>query len=103
MVWILADATFDSFVRDIHQASWQSWGPHNPRTCLSGTEPRLRTYNAWVARLATTHDRTLFRLPLLPKCVRLYLVSEWAATICPGMLGAEINFPENTNLQTVPG
>ena len=97
----VAEASFDSFERVIHEAKWQSRGPHNPRTCPSGNEPRLSTYTAWFARPATTYYRTLFtipgRLPLPPKCVWALLRFRKGCYNLPKDVGCRDQVPRECN------
>ena len=70
----IAEATFSS------DADWQrliaNWRDLyvNPRTCLREKRPRLCTFNACVARPASIHSKTVFRIPLFKiKCVHAIL------------------------------
>jgi len=75
----IAEATFKGFLSDLRDAKWQGllakWQnlSVNPRTCPRDAMPRLCTYNAWFARPATTHRKTIFRLALSHKCVQALL------------------------------
>jgi len=72
----IAEVTFNSLMRDHRDVGWQGltmkWQDLsvNPRTCPRGNMPRLYTYDAWSARPATTHCKTIFKLALSNKSVQ---------------------------------
>jgi len=85
----IAEATSNSFVCHVQ---WQRH-PECARTCPSDDNPALCTYMAWVARPATIHHRTLFRLTLSPKCVRALLRSRMGCHNLPKDFGCRKNIP----------
>ncbi len=72
--------------------TWQGLSV-NPRTCPREKMPRLCTYNAWFARPATIHCRTIFRLALSNKCMQTYIDPDLSVTICLGMWVAGLQCP----------
>ena len=97
----IADANFKSYLSALHDAAWEgllaTWQglSVNPRTCPSGNKPRLCTYNAWFARLATIHRNIIFRLALSDKCVQGFLRFRLGCHKLPWDVGSRTAVPRS--------
>ena len=91
----------------MHDANWRglaaTWQELSvtPRTCPRDNMPRLCTYNAWFARSATVHRKTIFRLALSDKCVQTLLRFRLGCHNLPRDVGSRTAVPRSQRFCTV--